>query len=336
MTQPLIQLRNVKKYYRQRTGLLEKWLARKPDRVVYAVNDVSFNIYPGETLGLVGESGCGKSTLGRLILQLHEPTAGTILFRDKDVTRLQGKEKMEFRKRAQIIFQNPYASLNPRKTVREMIRVALQQRGLTDKNQQEKEMHRLMERVGLAKRHLDLYPHQFSGGQRQRIGIARALAMQPEFIVADEPVSALDVSVQAQIINLLEELREDLKLTYLFISHDLSVVHHISNRVAVMYLGELVELAETETLFRNPKHPYTKALLSSIPDVEEKTRERIILQGNVPTPLKPPVGCRFHNRCPEKIGEICQKERPTWVEWNGHGVACHLYAQRATARITKE
>lgn len=325
--QPLIQVKEVKKYYRQPAGLLEKLLARKQDRIVYAVDRVSFDIYPGETLGLVGESGCGKSTLGRVIIQLHEATEGQILYRNQDVTKLRGKELHEYRKRVQIIFQNPYASLNPRKTVREILRVALQQRGLTDFVEQEKELIRLLDRVGLSKRHLDQYPHQFSGGQRQRIGIARALAMHPEFVVADEPVSALDVSVQAQIINLLEELREDFNLTYLFISHDLSVVHHISNRVAVMYLGQLVELAETEALFNHPKHPYTQALLSSIPDVDNhRSRERIILQGTVPTPLELPVGCRFQNRCPLKIGEICEQVRPAWVEENGHGVACHLYS----------
>lgn len=328
--EPLLRIKSIKKYYRQPASYLEKWLGRQQDRVVYAVDDVSFDIFPGETLGLVGESGCGKSTLGRTILRLHEATSGEIWFEGKNVTRIKGKELQEYRQKAQIIFQNPYASLNPRKSVREIIQVALRSRGVTDYREQEKELVSLLERVGLSARQSEQYPHQFSGGQRQRIGIARALAMKPKFIVADEPVSALDVSVQAQIINLLKELQRDLNLTFLFVAHDLSVVHHVSDRVAVMYMGQLVELAETEELFNNPLHPYTKALLSSIPTVDkEQRRERIILQGTVPTPLDLPQGCRFQNRCPAKIGEICEKVRPPLVQKeNGHWVACHLYADK--------
>ncbi|WP_281282473.1 ABC transporter ATP-binding protein [Paenibacillus piri] len=323
--EPLIRVQNVKKHYRQNASFLEKMLARQKDKVVYAVDDVSFDIYPGETLGLVGESGCGKSTLGRTVIQLHEATEGRILYRNQDVSKLSGDDLHKYRQKNQIIFQNPYASLNPRKTVRDIIKVALVSRGITKHSDQEAELRQLIEQVGLSQRHLDNYPHQFSGGQRQRIGIARALAMKPDFIVADEPVSALDVSVQAQIVNLLEELQEQYELTFLFVAHDLSVVHYVSDRVAVMYLGQLIELAETTELFNNPQHPYTQALLSSIPVVNKsERRERIILQGSVSTPLEQPKGCLFQNRCMHRIGDICSQERPKWVEHNGHGVACHL------------
>lgn len=325
-TEPLLQVKGVKKYFRQDASLLEKWIGRQKNKIVYAVDDVSFDIYRGETLGLVGESGCGKSTLGRTIIRLHDATDGEILYHNQDITKIQGKELQAYREKVQFIFQNPYASLNPRKTVRDILQVALDSRGIKNFQEQELKVSGLMDRVGLSSRQLDHYPHQFSGGQRQRIGIARALAMQPEFIVADEPVSALDVSVQAQIVNLLEELQQELNLTYLFVAHDLSVVHHVSDRVAVMYLGQLVELAETQELFSHPKHPYTQVLLSSIPIVEkEQRRERIILQGTVPTPLNPPSGCRFQDRCFMKIGDICEKVRPKWTIKNGHGVACHLF-----------
>ena len=327
--EPLIKLRGVRKHFHKKASFLEKMLGRMKDQTVHAVDDVNLDIYPKETLSLVGESGCGKSTLGRAILRLHDITEGQILYRNQDISKLDAQGLKAFRQKAQIIFQNPYASLNPRKTVREIIQVALRSRGITNFFEQEKEIARLLERVGLSRRHMDQYPHQFSGGQRQRIGIARAIAMNPEFIVADEPVSALDVSVQAQIINLLEELKQDLGLTYLFVSHDLSVVHYVSDRVAVMYLGEIVELADTKSLFNRPLHPYTQSLLSSIPIIDEqgkeRTRERIILRGSVPTPINPPSGCRFHTRCFMKIGEICERQKPAWTETNGHGVACHLY-----------
>lgn len=325
-SEPLIEIKNLKKYFRRKPSILEKLIAGQKESIVCAVDDVSFQVFPGETLGLVGESGCGKSTLGRTILNLHEKTDGQIIYRDVDVTGMKGKQLKEYRKKAQIIFQNPYASLNPRMTVLEILKIAIAYRGEKDPWVQEQEVRTLVDRVGLTKRHLDHFPHQFSGGQRQRIGIARALAMKPEFVVADEPVSALDVSVQAQILNLMEELKEELNLTYLFIAHDLSVVYHVSDRVAVMYLGQMIELSETKELFNNPKHPYTRALLSSIPAIDQKDqRERIILEGGVPAAINIPVGCVFKDRCYMKMGEICDTVRPKWTTTNNHGVACHLY-----------
>jgi len=326
--QPLIEVRNLKKYFKRSASVLEKVLTKQKDSLVCAVDDVSFSIYPGETLGLVGESGCGKSTLGRTILNLHEKTDGQIIFKGKDISDMSNKTTKEYRKHAQIIFQNPYGSLNPRMTVFEILKIAIECRGVSDPYVQQQEIFDLIERVGLTKRQLDQYPHQFSGGQRQRIGIARALAMKPEFIVADEPVSALDVSVQAQILNLMDELKQELNLTYLFIAHDLSVVYHVSDRVAVMYLGQMVEMAETKELFNNPKHPYTKALLSSIPAVyKDEKKERIILEGNVPSPINQTVGCVFKDRCFNKKGPICDLVRPEWQLIDGHGVACHLYTE---------
>lgn len=323
---PLITLKNVKKHFVNKASFLEKLLAREKDKIIHAVDGINLTIYQGETLSVVGESGCGKSTLGRTILRLNEATEGEIYFNDENVLSFNSNQMMDFKKQAQIIFQNPYGSLNPRKTVREIIRIVLINRGVKNVLEQEEEMRQLIDRVGLSYRHLDNYPHQFSGGQRQRIGIARALAMKPKFIVADEPVSALDVSVQAQIINLLEELQEELNLTYLFIAHDLSVVNYISDRVAVMYLGKIVEIAHTEELFNDPLHPYTRALLSAVPSFDkELRRERVLLKGSVPTPINPPSGCRFHKRCPVKIGEICEKVDPSWLDKKGRGVACHLY-----------
>jgi len=320
----LLEVEDLHKHFILPRTMLARLLTGQGNRVVHAVNGVSFVLHEGETLGLVGESGSGKSTLGRTILRLHAPTRGRVWFAGQDVFRLDAAGLRQFRQQAQIVFQNPYASLNPRKTVRQILSVPLALRGLPPRERRI-EAEALVERVGLSARHLDQYPHQFSGGQRQRIAIARALAMHPRLIVADEPVSALDVSVQAQIINLLEDLQQELRLTYLFISHDLSVVRHLSNRVAVMYLGQIVEIGPTEPLFRDPLHPYTQALLSAAPG--QGRRERIILQGTPPSPLEPPPGCPFHTRCPAVVGEACRTVRPALTERaGGRWVACHLLA----------
>jgi len=293
---------------------------------VHAVDGVSFDIAPGETLGLVGESGCGKSTTGRCILRLIEPTSGQIMFQGRDVIGLQGEELRGLRRDMQIIFQDPFASLNPRHTVRGIIGEALViHRLAANRRQLDDRVVELLETVGLQSGHLQRFPHEFSGGQRQRIGIARALAVQPKMIVCDEPVSALDVSIQAQVINLLEDLQDKFGLTYLFIAHDLSVVEHISDRVAVMYLGRVVEIAPSDSLYDNPRHPYTEALLSAvpIPDPQVK-RKRIVLQGEVPNPIQPPTGCHFHPRCP-LAEERCKLEVPQLRESTpGHWTACHV------------
>jgi oligopeptide transport system ATP-binding protein len=320
---PLLSTRKLKKYFTIRGGLF----SREVDRI-HAVDGVSLDIAPGETLGLVGESGCGKSTTGRCILRLIEPSEGEIWFEGKDVTRLGGEALRALRRDMQIIFQDPFASLNPRHTVGGIIGEALVIHGLAQSRAElDDRVAQLLETVGLLPDHRHRFPHEFSGGQRQRIGIARALAVQPKLIVCDEPVSALDVSIQAQVINLLEELQDKFSLTYLFIAHDLSVVEHISDRVAVMYLGRVVEIAPARALYDNPRHPYTEALLSAVPIPDPRLkRKRIVLQGDVPNPIRPPSGCHFHTRCP--IAEKrCSVEAPAlepFKDGDGHWVACHF------------
>ncbi len=318
----LVEVKDLKMYFPVTSGII---LQRKIADVK-AVDGVTFNIKKGETLGLVGESGCGKTTTGRAILQLYKPTSGSIIFEGKDLTELSGSEMRAMRREIQVIFQDPYGSLNPRMTCGDIVGEPLTVHKLTDSKAEYRDrVAELLTVVGLNPYMADRYPHEFSGGQRQRIGIARALAVNPKFIVCDEPVSALDVSIQAQVINLLEELQEQFDLTYLFIAHDLSVVRHISDRVAVMYLGHIVELADRNELYENPLHPYTRALLSAVPipdPIVEAGRERIILTGDVPSPMNPPAGCVFHTRCPVAIDD-CQAEMPELREVSpGHWVSC--------------
>jgi oligopeptide transport system ATP-binding protein len=317
----ILELKNVKKHFRMGRG-----------QVVKAVDDVSFDVYKGETLGLVGESGCGKSTIGRTIIRLYEATEGEIRFKGKTIKNLKGSTLKSFNRQMQMIFQDPYASLNPRMTVGDIIAEGLDIHGLAKGKERRERVVELLKTVGLNEEHAERFPHEFSGGQRQRIGIARALAVDPEFIIADEPISALDVSIQAQVVNLMKKLQREKGLTYLFIAHDLSMVKYISDRVGVMYLGHLVELAESQELYDNPLHPYTEALLSAVPipdpDLESK-RERIILKGDVPSPIDPPSGCRFRTRCP-KVMDICAKEAPRWQEVRPlHWVSCHLYQEES-------
>ena len=315
----LLEVENLKKYYPVSGGLLYRHLGD-----VKAVDGVSFYIREGETLGLVGESGCGKSTLGRTILRLEEPTEGTIIYRGTDITKLNRKELRGLRKEIQIIFQDPQSSLDPRMTIGQSIGEALLIHGLKDDRERGQRVTDMLERVGLEAQHALRYPHEFSSGQRQRIGIARALATSPRLIIADEPVSALDVSIQAQILNLMLDLCREFRLAYLLIAHDLSVIRQVSQRVAVMYLGKIVELAETGEIFINALHPYTEALISAIPSIRQR-KIRILLPGNVPSPLNPPPGCHFHTRC-HRVLPICHQAEPHLKDvGNGHLVACHLH-----------
>ena len=317
----LLEVRHVKKYFPIRKGVLQREVAR-----VHAVDDVTFAVRAGETLGLVGESGCGKSTLGRTLIRLLEPTDGEIIFDGTPIQDLGTRRLRPLRSEMQMVFQDPYASLNPRKRVGTIVSDPMRIHNLGSRADQKRRVGEILETVGLSPEHYNRFPHEFSGGQRQRIGIARALALQPKLIVADEPVSALDVSIQSQMLNLLEDLHNDFKLTYIFIAHDLGVVRHVSDRIAVMYLGKLVELSPAEELYTRPIMPYTEALLSAVPipdpDLAEK-RERIVLEGDVPSPINPPSGCRFHPRC-RYATEVCKEIEPPLVDYgNGHLAACH-------------
>jgi oligopeptide transport system ATP-binding protein len=321
VAETLLQVRGLKKHFPVTRG----W--REEKGLVRAVDGVDFSIRRGETLGLVGESGCGKTTVGRLILRLIDPTEGEVLFEGKNLASLEKKEIHPLRRFFQIIFQDPFASLNPRMTVSEIVGRPMEIHGLAERADREEKVTSLLNSVGLMREHLGRYPHEFSGGQRQRIGIARALATQPSLIVADEPTSALDVSVQAQILNLLKKLQQDLGLTYLFISHNIGVVRHISDRVAVMYLGKIVEMAEKKILFQSPAHPYTKALLAAVPSLDPKRkRGEVILEGDVPSPMNPPPACRFHTRC-SHVMPRCREEEPAFhrIE-ESRWVSCHLYS----------
>lgn len=320
MSEPLLKVEHLKKYFPIKGGILQHTVGH-----IKAVEDVSLTIDKGETYGLVGESGCGKSTTGRTILRLYEKTGGSVYFKGKSVHDLSRKELRDLRPKMQMVFQDPYSSLNPRMTVGEIISEALVDHGMCTRKEAREKTLDIMEKCGLRQEYIDRYPHEFSGGQRQRIGIARALALEPEFIVCDEPVSALDVSIQAQIVNLLCELQQQFKISYLFISHDLSVVRYISHRIGVMYLGSLIETAPKDELYQNPLHPYTEALLSAIPSTNPEIKpNRIILPGDLPSPANPPAGCPFHTRCP-KCMEICKTKRPEVKDvGNGHKVACHL------------
>ncbi len=324
---PLLSTHGLVKHYDLRRGL-RRFVAKAGDHTVRALDGVSLEIRKGETLGVIGESGCGKTTLGRTVLRLHEPTAGRVVFDGQDLAGLDKAALTAMRRRMQIIFQDPYASLNPRRTVEQIVGLGLEIHERQDAAARRERVARMLDRVGLPRSHLGRYPHQFSGGQRQRIGIARALVLNPDFVVCDEPVSALDVSIQAQIIALLAELKRELGLTFLFISHDLSVVAHVSDRVVVMYLGQIVEQGAARALLASPAHPYTQALLAAVPRVDAASRPaRLPLTGDLPSPLRPPHGCRFHTRCPKAM-PVCREQAPTVRDVAaGHSVACHLYPE---------
>ncbi|MEK3725608.1 ABC transporter ATP-binding protein [Paenibacillus sp. FSL H8-0034] len=321
MSNQLLEVSNLKKYFPIQAGLIRRTIGH-----VKAIDDVSFQLGYGETLGIVGESGCGKSTLGRMIMRILEPTEGSIVFDQQDITRMHGSTLRRTRRNFQMVFQDPYASLNPKMMVADIIAEPLLVNGIMNRSEASVKVHQLLDLVGLREKDLRKYPHEFSGGQRQRIGIARALSLSPKLIVADEAVSALDVSIQAQILNLMVDLKKEFNLSYIFISHNLSVVKHISNRVGVMYLGHLVEIGGKDSLYQEPLHPYTKALLSSSPVTKRGAkREKIILQGEVPSPANPPQGCPFHTRCPQMM-DVCRTVRPQLEEIKpGHYTACHLY-----------
>jgi oligopeptide/dipeptide ABC transporter ATP-binding protein len=323
MSEPILKLEGLKKHFNTTTG----GAFNKKKAVLKAVDGIDLEVNPGETIGLVGESGCGKTTAGRTILKLYEPTDGKIIFNGEDITNYSRAKMKPLRREMQMIFQDPFASLNPRQTVGTIIANMFEIQGITPPGGVENEVRALMERVGLNPEHLNRYPHEFSGGQRQRIGVARAIALKPKLIVADEPVSALDVSIQAQVVNLLEDLQDEFNLSYIFVAHDLSVVQHISDRVIVMYLGKVMEEASKVDLFANPRHPYTKALLSAVPTpdpVQGRKRERIMLQGDLPSPINPPAGCVFNTRC-WKATEKCRTEVPLLqIGKNNHKVACHF------------
>lgn len=320
--QTMLEVKNLNKYFTKKVGFFGG-----KEQVVKAVDNVNLKIKKGETLGLVGESGCGKTTTGRTIARIYDPTAGNIIFRGQDIAKLSQKEIKPIRKCMQMIFQDPYASLNPRMTISEIIRTPLDVHNLYTKEERKEKVKELLNIVGFNSEHGNRYPHELSGGQRQRVGIARALAVEPEFIICDEPISALDVSIQAQIINTLEDLKDRLNLTYLFIAHDLSMVKHISDNIGVMYLGNIVETAESDELYKNPVHPYTQSLLSAIPlpdPRKAKERKRIMLEGEIPSPLNPPSGCKFHTRC-KYAEKVCSEVVPELKDCgNNHKVACHL------------